>query len=188
MGMHIIKQMKYCEECEGWFEYEGYDSEEPDEKCPEDEGHTTRNHTIIEVIDAGEVFFFPNHDSHYGNFASRSIEANSEDYFTFCVPTDFRELISADMICIPEGSVDDKNIDIDSEYCKAGEAKDNHVESDSDSIYSFVADKLSELNLSGILSEIEAGDSVGIHINHQSIGTTIHYIAIRLKYKINHWK
>lgn len=182
MGM-TIKQEKYCEDCGKFFEYEDYDTPDDTEVCPVDSEHTTRDHSIIGEVEYGEIFFLPNHNDTYGNFATRSITANLEDYFTMCVPAGFGELISCDMICISEGTINDVDIDIDSAYGAIGEAKDNHTESDTSSTYSFVADDLSELDLSGILSGIEAGDFAGIHIDHNAIGATIHYIAIRLKYK-----
>lgn len=182
MGL-IIKQSKFCEDCNDYFEYEDYDAPDDTEVCPEDSEHTTRGHSIISEMEYGESFFMPNHDSTYGNFSTKSIEANSEGYISFPVPSGFGELISADLICISTDTISDVDIDIDSAFGAVGEDKGTHTESDTASVYSFTADEISKIDISGILSGITAGDFGGIHIDHNAIGATMHYIAIRLKYK-----
>ena len=78
-----------------------------------------------------------------------------------------------------------KDIDLYSNYHAAGENYNNHSESDTTSTYDFtgMTDKGIEIDISGIFSNIQAGDLCGIQVDHKSIGGAIDYLDVYGEYK-----
>ncbi len=179
----IYKQTKYCDDCKAWFSFETDDNPNENQPCPVEEQHSTRDHTILGECEYCEREFLPNHDSTFGYYATRSVEANSEERFTFVVPADFSGLRSLELIGMAVDSVSEVDIDLASHYGKVGEAKDVHTESKNDGVYSFTASEKTAIDISPIFSALEPGDSCGLYVKHNAIGTTIHYLYVKMKYE-----
>lgn len=84
--------------------------------------------------------------------------------FCFIVPHDFTSLTSAYIFGFSTGDGTDIDLDISSEYAKEGEDYNLTSESDTSSTYDFVANDFTKIDVSGILTGIEAGDHVSIKL------------------------
>ena len=120
--------------------------------------------------------------SNIGAFAVVSVGANSQTFMTFHIPGDFVSLVTANIVAIPVATFTNQNIDLFTDYGAAGEAYNTHSESDITSVYSGTANVLLRLNLNAILTQISAGDFVGVEVDHNAIGTTIGYLGVELEY------
>lgn len=132
-----------------------------------------------------QVNFMAEANTNLGNRRVRSIGATASFNFSFDFPLDFGSIV--DLVAVVIGSAGTvgvgKDIDLTSEYGKVGEARNNHAESDTTSTYTLPGlDAVATLDLSGVFSTPEAGDSAGVNIDHNSIGGTMYYQAIRLRY------
>ncbi len=136
-----------------------------------------------------EVFFAgADYNGAHGEFRIRSLTASASFNFTFNVPYDFASTISLVAVCIPESGAagSSKDIDLYSEYGGLGEAHNQHAESDTAATYDLTgtSDEIYELDLTPVFSSLAAGDYCGLEIDQNSIGGTINYIGIRLKYNV----
>jgi hypothetical protein len=123
------------------------------------------------------------YNANFGNFRVRSIAGTGAFRFTFNVPLDFVSLVSIEAIGIPAFTGDAKNIDLASDYGAIGETYNTHSESDTISTYSgFVTNKVYALNLASVFTALAAGDYCGVLIDHVTIGGSINYLGILLKY------
>ena len=136
----------------------------------------------VGVVPPREMFFNADYGSSFNKFRTRSLGTNGLFDFTFCIPSDFSSLVELVFVVIPIGTVATVNIDLASEYGGAGEAFNTHAETDTTSTYSFTADLMTEIDISGVFSSLAAGDYCGIEADHNAIGTTLHYLGVRLKY------
>lgn len=84
--------------------------------------------------------------------------------FFFKVPHDFTSLVSAVVVVNCDVAGTGIDVDIASAYGKEGEDADAATESDTTTTYNFAADEYATIDISGILSGIEAGDIVGVQI------------------------
>lgn len=112
---------------------------------------------------------------------STLIIANGAEEFTFKVPAEFDSLVSLVIENIPVSTYVSQAIDISSVYGAIGEPINEHVEADTIT-ESGTANIRESLDLSSIVSSIAAGDTVGITVDHQAIGTSIHYLQIVMIY------
>jgi hypothetical protein len=119
-----------------------------------------------------------------GDYQVRSVSNNANWRFTFQVPHDFGSLVSVDLIGAPQaGAGTGKNIDLTSDYGAVGESTANHSESDAASTYDTGTNgKWFALSLSSVFSSLAAGDFCGVNVTHNSVGGTIDYLGIRLRY------
>lgn len=99
----------------------------------------------------------------------------------FFVPHDFTAITDAVIVLISNSSEGAANIDISSSYGAAGEAKDTHTESDSDSTYVLTLDQFYELDVSGILTGIAVGDYVGVKLLNSETNV-LAVFGLRFKY------
>jgi len=129
------------------------------------------------------VYFETDWNSNYSNLRVRSIAGTGGHRFPFSVPPDFSELVEGYIESLPGGSFTDQDIDLASEYAKDGENYQTHAELDDTSAYSGVANQWGKLDLSSVLSSLEAGDMGGVFVDHNAIGTTVYYGRLVLRYK-----
>lgn len=130
-----------------------------------------------------EVVFAPLFNGSYGVVKTRSIAGAGDEDFSFTIPDDFNELVSLHIEQLPINTFTDESIELTSNYGKDGENYQTHVELDSTGVYSGVAAVWGDLDLSSVFSSLGAGDRCGVEIDHNAIGTTVHYKHIHLRYK-----
>lgn len=100
--------------------------------------------------------------------------------FDFCVPPDFGELVSAEVVNLSFTS-QTLQWDLNSQYGVENEAYNTHEEADTDLTKSVEANDISFLDVSSVLSGIAAGDVCAIKITSNT--AYLHPIALRLRYK-----
>jgi hypothetical protein len=131
-------------------------------------------------------FFVADPNGNLGDFRSRGIGGASGHRFTFQVPLEAKMVVSAELKGVVQVGADgvNKDIDIYSDYASEGEVYNIHSESDTTTLYDLIGltDKIWSLDLMSILSELASGDFVGIFVDHKTIGGTIDYLGIELKY------
>jgi len=100
----------------------------------------------------------------------------------FYVPHDFTAITEAVIIVIPNATQGAANWDILSTYGAVGEAYTNHTENDVAATYNVVLNQYFEVDISGILSVLAAGDYVGIKLTVSTAGHDVDVVGIRFKY------
>ncbi len=102
---------------------------------------------------------------------------------SFRCPDNFSSITTAVIMVIPEDTQGAANWDITSDYGAVGEAFTTHSESDAATTYNVTADQIFEVDVSGILTSLAAGDYVGLGISN--IGGAAHqvtFIGFFMKY------
>lgn len=117
-----------------------------------------------------------------GDFRVRTIGGTSDFNFTFSVPLDFDTLVTIEMIGISLGTNAAADIDLSSDYGAIGESPSAHSEANTTITYNITSGTIVALDVSSVFTSISAGDFCGINIDHNSIGSDIDYIGIRLRY------
>lgn len=109
--------------------------------------------------------------------------ANLNEYYRkdFVVPSDFNVLTEAVFVVIPKVTQAVADWDIASDYAAIGEAYNTHSEADAATTYNVTLNQLFEVDISGILSSIVAGDNVGISITLANAAHDVDILGIRLK-------
>lgn len=128
------------------------------------------------LTDWFSVHFDPN--ANYSNYRTRSLGTSAAHRITIPIPPDFGSWVSCKAELIPVGTGTGLDIDLSTEYSKQGEDYQLQTESDTTSTYDFTTDQKASIDLTGVLTGVEAGDSVGLLIDHKSIGMTCHYLHI----------
>ncbi len=100
----------------------------------------------------------------------------------FVVPPDFTAITEAVIVVIPLTTDVAANWNIDSDYGAAGQTKNTHSENDAASTYNVTADQIFEVDISGILTSLAAGDYVGIKITLGAGTDDFEMLGIRFKY------
>lgn len=129
-----------------------------------------------------EQFFNAQYSGALGDYRTRSLGGAAAFEFSFDVPHDFTAIVALEMVCSSVGTIVAQDIDLTSDYGADGESITNHSESDTTTTYSFTAGLWDTIDISGVFSSLAAGDRCGIEVNHNTIGTTIHYLGVRLRY------
>ena len=102
---------------------------------------------------------------------------------SFYVPEDFTAIDEAVLLVLVADTQASANWDIYSWYATVGEDKNNHSESDVATTYNVTQDQLYEVDISGILSALAAGDFVGVEIiNATGAGHRFFGFGVRFKY------
>ena len=118
----------------------------------------------------------------YGGRPGVKMTTNASNTFGIAFPAEAVEIVGVCIIATGEATVSGVDIDLTSTYNALNESLTEHVETDNVSIYDFVADVLVELNISSVFTQASAGDSGGVLINHNSIGTSAYYFYFRIDY------
>ncbi len=134
-----------------------------------------------------ETFFKIDPDSSRGNFRVKVLGSDGGGaYCNFHVPHDFTAISALELIGIVGSGAagSGKDIDLYSEHGAPGEAYDTHTEADTTSTYDLTGktDVLHPFDISGVFSAIAAGDYCGFSLDHNTIGGSIYYLGIRLRY------
>jgi hypothetical protein len=136
-----------------------------------------------------EVFLAcTDYNANLGNYRTRSISATGGQRFAFPgIPEDFNSLVSIYLVGIVSSGADGsgKDIDIYTDYGGNNELYNIHTESDTTSTYDLTGQtnkRTNVIDLSTVLTNLGAGDSIGLFVDHKGIGGAINYIGIQLKY------
>lgn len=131
------------------------------------------------------AFFEADFDTNVGNQRVRQIGATGAFRFPFAVPQDAKEIVSIRLIGFPTASFTDQDIYLTGEYGQIeGEPYNQHVETDTTSVYSGTASQSFAWDLkSKVLTGAQPGDSGGVFVDHKGIGTSVNYRGIEVRYK-----
>jgi len=116
-----------------------------------------------------------------GDFGVEYVAGGGTLRMSFFAPHNFASIVKAALVFIPGSTNGSADIDISSDYAAAGEAYTTHSESDSASTYSYTANQIFELDISGILSALSADDYIGLTTvfqdaeNYGAIGIRFQY-------------
>lgn len=100
----------------------------------------------------------------------------------FYVPADFNSITEAVFVGVPANTQAAANYDIYSDYAAAGELYNAHSESDLASTYNVTINIMTEIDISGILSALAAGDYVGVRLMVKAVDHYFLALGVRFKY------
>jgi hypothetical protein len=127
----------------------------------------------------GSGFSADNGNDERGAFATKIITQNSQGNLTARFAKRFSKILKVALVCIPQGTGNDLDIDITVEHSNLGEDFDIHTASDTSSTYDFVANKITEIDITALFEGIaDDGDYIGVNIDHQNIGQSVDYLGI----------
>jgi hypothetical protein len=134
-----------------------------------------------------KTLFIPaDHDANLGDYRVRSVPGTGAHRFNVMFPTDLTTLNECKLVGIPSAAAagSGKDIDLLSDYGAIGELYNQHSESDTTTTYDFTGktDKLVQIDLMPVLSAVAAGDLAGIQVDHNSIGGSMFYLGIVMRY------
>ena len=133
-----------------------------------------------------QFFYSAETSGNSGNYRVRSQGGSGAFRYNFFVPHDFSTLTSIQAIGIVSAGAAQtaRDIDLFSDYGALGEASNNHTESDTASTFDLSggSGQLRGISLSTVFTSLAANDFCGIQIDHNSIGGSIEYIGILLRY------
>ena len=103
-------------------------------------------------------------------------------YISFKVPDDLHTITEAKVVVIPRVTQAAADWDIYSYYAAAGEAYNTHTESDTASTYNVTDEQMFEVDISGILTSLAAGDYVGILFSLHNAAHDVDVLGVMFKY------
>lgn len=118
----------------------------------------------ITISSAPRELWFPAVFGGNGNFFGDyqvALNTAAIRYFTFFIPTDFMGLTSCVLVYIKRDT-DNQQWQLESDYGAAGEQYNNHSESQLTGLVAETDGRIYELDITGVLSSIAAGDYVGV--------------------------
>lgn len=137
----------------------------------------------VAVTAVKTVFFRPERVGTVGDYKVKAMGQGGNENFTFLVPQDFQSLTSLELVYAPVNTVDPgKTADLNSDYGSIGESITTHSETVLGNPVTGTAGIFSTMDISGVFSNMSAGDICGININLNNIGTTLNVFGIRLRY------
>lgn len=105
-----------------------------------------------------------------GDYAVLEILTTGNDNVPFWIPSDFHELVSYDIIVIPETTKAAADVDLNSDYGAVGESETIHSESNTAITYNWTAGQKFAADSSSVLSAIAADDDGGINWKNNTTG------------------
>lgn len=134
-----------------------------------------------------EIFYPAETAAANGNFRVRSVGATGNFNFNIFLPNDFSSLesvVAVGIISAASTAGTEKDIDLNTDCGGQNQAYNFKTQSDTTSTYTTPAlNTLWEMNVSGVFSDVSSGDYCGLNIDHNSIGGSIDYLGIKLRYK-----
>ena len=98
------------------------------------------------------------------------------------VPHDFVALTEAILLVIPRVTLAAAQYSIYSNYGSPGQAYDIHTENDTISTYNVTINVLFEIDIRGILTNIVAGDAIGIDLFQRDALSEVNAVLVRFRY------
>jgi hypothetical protein len=118
--------------------------------------------------------------SNVGQFAAADLGGSEEAYITFPVPHDFSSITDAVVVVVPQSTDASTYIYRTVDYGAIGEDYNNHQATTSGNL-SFTANKLTEIDISGLLGSLAAGDLVGVEIK-TGASESLYVLGVRFRY------
>ena len=103
-------------------------------------------------------------------------------YISFFVPNDFSSITSAVIAVIPMATVANADWTIEAIYAANGEATNTHSAVDVSTTYNVTNNQIYEVDISGILLSLAAGDYVGVMLRQTTTGHNVNVLGVRFKY------
>lgn len=130
--------------------------------------------------------YYVNADAYWEGFYYHTgirLNANSEKiYLEFYIPEDFSSVTAAVLVVNPFAT-STQRFTYRSSYAAHGEQNNIHTELSSDQDFGLTSDEIDELDVSGILSSLVAGDYVGLEIITSNTNTAnLLILGLRFKY------
>ena len=116
-----------------------------------------------------------------GDWPVMLLDAGELAFMAFFVPTDFTSITDAVIVLRPIGSAGAAGYDINSDFGAVGESTTANSGSDTTTTYNVTAGIIFELDISGILTGLAAGDYVGIKFTGDGASDP-RIMGIRFKY------
>jgi len=114
-----------------------------------------------------------------GPFGTRRLGSGATDIYTFIMPADFTELVSAEVIALDQSTAT-RSYQVEVWYGAAGAAITTKNTGTS-STYSSITNGFTFVDISNEFAGISAGD--GVVINFQSESNYVYYCGIQISYK-----
>ena len=114
-----------------------------------------------------------------GNWGTRELGSTSTTQFVFFVPNDFTSLTSATISMIPD-TTETIQWDIFASVAAVGELQNADTRSATDQTQSVTINLITEIDISGVLTGLAAGDYVGI--DFQSDTSVVRLLGLRFRY------
>lgn len=133
---------------------------------------------------AQAVFFEPDFSNATGRYRTRNIGGTGLWNFNFAVPFNFVSVVKLVLRGFPDASFTNQSIWLDSNYHGVGENYQTHVETDHTGLFSGTQNQTLEIDLTPVFTSISAGDICGVTVDHKTIGATIKYFHIELRYNV----
>ena len=121
--------------------------------------------------------------TNYGYYPVARLAGLFDDaYISFCTPHDFHSITEAYIAVIPRATQAAADWDIHAYYAAVGEAYNNHVGHDAASTYNVTNNQIFEVDISGILTSLAAGDYVGVYMELEDEAHDVDVLGIMFKY------
>ena len=138
-------------------------------------------------VDAAKQFWVPvttgENMTNYGNYPVCHLGfANYSAYMSFYTPDDFHSITEAKVVVIPRNTYAGADWDIWSHYGAAGESYLTHFANDTTTTYNVTSNQIFEVDISGILTSLAAGDYVGIKLQTMVDFNDVDVLGIMFKY------
>lgn len=110
--------------------------------------------------------------------------STSDEYadMSFCVPHDFHKIIEAYIVVIPAATQATANWDIYANYAAVGEVYGTHLQFDVATTYNVTINQIFEVDISGILTYLTAGDYVGVNLTQKHNDHDVDVLGVMFKY------
>ncbi len=120
-------------------------------------------------------------------YASRSVGSTGSGFISFSLPEDFSSISTFDISAIPNGTFVGADIDITINSNLDGLDFSTNSVTDTTTTYSFTVDQIGSFDFAALFNTLPAagklpGCRVGVEIDQNGIGTTMHYIIGLIEY------
>ena len=117
------------------------------------------------------------------DYRVHNISAAGNSNLAFRIPVDFLSLNTLRVYFIPINTIaGGKDVDLNSDYASSGEISNTHSESSVSFPIAGTANVIEFLDISGVFTNISAGDFCGLNWKNNTIGTTISILTIEMNY------
>ena len=116
-------------------------------------------------------------------YATRSAGSTAQTYFSFIVPLNYTSADTAKIYGIAGATAGGLDIDVIINFADPlTETYNANSASDTSTVYATTIDEFLIIDFTALLSGVNAGDVVGVNVDHNGIGQTIYYTVLELLY------
>ena len=138
-----------------------------------------------DIAQATKEFFMPApaSDQVLGAYAVNQVGSQGALNISFLVPGDWGSLVSAVLVAVPASTGGPQTVELTANIAADGEDATATQEQNLANTFTYVANQMSEFDISSVLTGITARDYVGILIDRKSAGFgNLDILGIRFKY------